>query len=382
MFVNVTNDPRDYAWGSTGAVSALLGRPATDAVEAELWLGTHPGSPARVVGSGIPLVDELGQPLPFLLKVLAAASALSLQAHPTAEQAREGFARENAAGIPVDAPHRNYRDPFPKPELIYAVSETFEALCGFRPIEETLATLDELETRDAASDDPTPALFAAWRSHLTGPAPLRTTFAWLIAGGDEVDALVARVVALADRSTPELATVLDLAMSSPGDPGIVISVLLHHVRLRAGEALFLPAGNIHAYLRGLGIELMTASDNVLRGGLTPKHVDVPELMRVLDFRAVDVPRLTPRGVAPSVTAFAPEGVDFALLVVEGEASVPGDSSVLLVTEGAFTVTGRSGARSLHRGDALVAHEEGAMTVTGSGRLYVASTALAGAEAGV
>ena len=374
MFVSVTNDPRDYAWGSTGAISALLGRPATDAVEAELWLGTHPGSPARVVGEGIPLARTLERPLPYLLKVLAADSPLSLQAHPTTEQAREGFARENAAGIPVDAPHRNYRDPLSKPELIYAVSETFDALCGFRPVDETLATVAELEARDAASADPDPEPLALWRAHLTGPDALPATVAWLLEGGDTVAALVARVSVLAsadEANSPGLATARELGERYPGDPGVVLSLLLHHVTLRAGEALFLPAGNIHAYLHGVGIELMSASDNVLRGGLTPKHVDVPELMRVLDLTASDVPRLKPRSLSPTITAFAPDAVGFALLVVDGDGSVPGEASMLLCTDGTFTASGRSGERTLTRGDALVAQDEGPLTVHGTGRLYVA-----------
>ena len=155
MFVQIANTPRPYAWGSTSAIADLLGTTPSGEPEAELWLGAHPGSPSRIVDpaeaeDSATLLDwiakdptktlgaaaDAGQ-LPFLLKVLAASSALSLQAHPTPEQAREGFERENALGIPLDAPNRNYKDAFAKPEMIFALSETFDALCGFRSLDET-----------------------------------------------------------------------------------------------------------------------------------------------------------------------------------------------------------------------------------------------------
>src|ERR1700759_3044025 len=134
MFVEITNTPRDYAWGSTTAIPELLGTEATGRPQAELWLGAHPGSPARIVGQDRTLADLVPGRLPFLLKVLAAASNLSLQAHPTTAQAQAVFAAETAAGIPLDAPNRNYKDPFHKPELIYALSDPFRALCGFRAV--------------------------------------------------------------------------------------------------------------------------------------------------------------------------------------------------------------------------------------------------------
>ncbi len=197
MFVGITNTPRDYAWGSDGAISALLGFEASGAPEAELWLGAHAGSPSRVVGSGQTLLDVVDGRLPFLLKVLAAGSPLSLQAHPTMAQAAEGFARENALGIPLDAPNRNYKDAFHKPELIYALSDEFDALCGFRSAADIRAAL-EAGLPEAAA----PLL-----ERLGGDETLRDVFEWLITRGDGVDALVAAVSAAADDSTPALSTV-------------------------------------------------------------------------------------------------------------------------------------------------------------------------------
>ena len=364
MFVGITNTPRNYAWGSDGAISTLLGFEASGSPEAELWLGAHPGSPSGVVGSADTLLDIVDGRLPFLLKVLAAGSPLSLQAHPTMAQAAEGFARENALGIPIDAPNRNYKDAFHKPELIYALSEEFDALCGFRSAAGIRAIV-------AAT---LPVAAAPLLERLTDDESLRDVFEWLLTRGDGVDALVAAVSEAADDSTPELATVKLLAESYPGDPGIVISLMLNRVTLAKGEALFLPAGNIHAYLSGLGIELMASSDNVLRGGLTPKHIDVPELLSVLDFRPVPVPYLLPQHSARGVDVFRPADAEFALLVIEGDAvTALNGPAIALCLEGEFTLTGNATESRLTRGSAVYVADESKLGVEGSGRLMLATT---------
>lgn len=373
MFVRIGNTPRDYAWGSTTAISELLGTPASGKPEAELWLGAHAGSPSRVLspeqaGGADDLAAwiaadptaALGQGherLPFLLKVLAAAGPLSLQAHPSSERAAAGFAAENAAGVPLDSPSRNYKDPFHKPELIYALSDRFEALCGFREVGESVALLDRLiadadagagagagaATRagaGAAGVAAGAAALAAFRVRVSrGVASvdaaremLRETVGWLLGGGGDVEPLVDAVVAASARLVAgggggggshdrELRTVGALAGAYPGDAGIVLSLLLNRVSLRHGEALYLPAGNIHAYLEGLGVELMAASDNVLRGGLTPKHIDVPELLAVLDFTPLPVPYIAAVHVAPGADEFRPDVPDFALWHIEVGADV-------------------------------------------------------------
>ena len=315
MFVEITNSPRDYAWGSTTLIPELLGVAPDGRPQAELWLGTHPGSPSRVVGRDGDLRDLVGE-LPFLLKILAAGTPLSLQAHPTTAQAQAGFARENAAGVPLDAPHRNYKDPYAKPEMVYALSDEFRALCGFRPVAETRAVLDAVR----------PGLLPGLRSDADLPA----VFAWLLSGDPEVADVVAAVEALSrDADGDSWATVRLLAEHYPGDPGVAISLLLHTVVLRAGEALYLPAGNIHAYLSGLGIELMGPSDNVLRCGLTPKHVDVPELRRIVDFAPVADPRLTPT-TADGLTVFTPDGAGWELAEARGSRELDADAATLLV----------------------------------------------------
>ena len=358
MFVGITNTIISSSWGSReGAISELLGRRASGEPEAELWFGAHPVSPSHVVGTVQTLLDIVDARLPFMLKVLAADSSLSLQAHPTMIQAEEGFARENAMGIPVDAPGRNYRDAFHKPELIYALHDGFEALCGFRPVAETRAEL-------AGVPDAAPLL-----ARLRDDDSLRDTFEWLITRGDGVDELVA---ALSETGGPALRS---LAEHYPGDPGIVISLLLHRVTLRKGEVLYLPAGNIHAYQSGLGIEVMASSDNVLRGGLTPKHVDVPELLEVLDFRPIPVPYLVPEHPSSGVAVYRPDVPDFVLVRIEDEGyyDLTG-AAIAFCSDGDLEVTGATGASNLSFGDALyVTADEGRVEFAGIGTVFLATT---------
>lgn len=391
MFVGITNTPRPFEWGSKTAIAELLGRVPSGAPEAELWLGDHDGSPARVHGGGdlSRWLDEhrdaLGarERLPFLLKVLAAESALSLQAHPSPEQARAGFKRENAAGVPIDAPHRNYKDPYAKPELILAVSDRFEALAGFRDTDDTRLILDHLLEADAASAEPRPRELQELRDRL---GDLRDAFVWLATRGPGVTELVERVSELVVDITGgpyarEFETVRELAAKYPGDPGVVGSLLLNRVTLARGEALYLPAGNIHAYLHGLGIELMSASDNVLRGGLTPKHVDVDELLEVLDFRPLPAPYLEPETPAPGIRVFRPDVPDFVLAhisLVPGGATDAGyeltGPAIALCTHGTVELEGAASTVTLERGDAVfITPDEAALTLEGSGTVYLATT---------
>lgn len=377
MFVEIINTPRDYAWGSMTAIPELLGTAPTGRPQAELWLGAHPGSPARLVGQEGTLADVVPGRLPFLLKVLAAASNLSLQAHPTTEQAQAGFAAENAAGIAIDAPERNYKDAFHKPELIYALSVPFRALCGFRPVAETRALLLPI------SGD---SRIAPLLDRLVDDSSLRGVFEWLISRGTGVDEVIAAAVeasgvepsgvgAGAVDDDPAWETVRFLADRNPGDPGIAISLLLNTVSLTPGQVLYLPAGNIHAYLVGLGIELMAASDNVLRGGLTSKHVDVPELLKVLDFRPQPVPYLEPERPQPGVAVFRPGVPDFELTVVSPDAASQGVTLLLtgpaiaLCTSGAVTI----GGHEVERGHAFYVADEPELTISGDGTVFVAST---------
>lgn len=368
---------RDYAWGSSTLIAELEGREPSGAPEAELWFGDHAGWPSRVEdGSGRTLDEVLGpdRRLPYLLKVLAAASALSIQAHPSKAQAEEGFAREEAAGIAADAPGRNYRDDNHKPEVIVALRDGFEALSGLRPIDATQRLLEALG--DAA---------APLRARLSAPGDghdaLRETLGWLLSG-EASRTVTAIVQALPDASSAEFADELEvarrLAASAPDDPGVVVALLMNLVHLRRGEALFVPAGVLHAYLSGIGVEIMAASDNVLRGGLTPKHIDVDELLRVLDPSPAPATRLAATEVASGIELFAPPVRDFALLrarIDPPREIVTRSTAIVLCTEGVVEVRGGSGrSLSLRPGQALVAGEdESPLSVTGTGEIFVAES---------
>ena len=364
------NPIRPYAWGSRTVLAELLGQPVpAPHPQAEMWLGAHPGDPSRLRG-GPTLLDAVRDDpdgmlgadrarkwdatLPFLLKVLAADEPLSLQAHPSIEQARTGFARENRAGIAPDAADRNYRDANHKPELICALTE-FHALVGFRDPDTTVELLHALAVPEL---DVYTALLAAQ----PGPDGLRALFTtWITLPQALLDTLVpalqAGCVRLAGVDGPfrtEARTALELSERYPGDAGVLAALLLNRITLQPGEAVYLPAGNLHAYLQGAGIELMANSDNVLRGGLTPKHVDVPELLRVLDFVAVPPPVLTgtPEG---TWLRYETPFEEFLLRRYEsgsaaGPVAVPdGGPRILLCTAGAARLRGGGRELELARG---------------------------------
>ena len=392
----IENVLRDYAWGSTTAIASLLGRPESGRPEAELWIGAHPDSPsvAHLPGDGTPSpldaliasdpehflgadsVAAFGPRLPFLAKVLAAAQPLSLQVHPSLEQAREGFARENAAGVDPHAPHRNYKDDNHKPEMIFALTP-FEALCGFRPAAETRVILQHIADAFPGPAQ-VPALLQALLEDLTASdegAGLRRAFERLITGGQGVSEETALVVAALvsgaslEPFQAELGTVISLNEKYPGDPGVLISLLLNRISLKPGEAVYLPAGNVHAYLHGLGVEVMASSDNVLRGGLTPKHIDVPELLKTIDFHPVAVPMLTAETSVLDQELFRPPFGEFQLQRIElGPDSGPvplaqAGAAVVIVVAGAVYLDSPKGDLELEQGgSAFIAAAEAPVNV--------------------
>ncbi|MFJ5220606.1 mannose-6-phosphate isomerase, class I [Streptomyces sp. NPDC088354] len=357
----LTNTIRPYAWGSTTAIPELLGTSPTGEPQAEMWMGAHPGAPSRVDrGSGpVPLdqviaadpraelgpaaVERFGPRLPFLLKVLAAGSPLSLQVHPDLAQAAAGFADEEARGIPVDAPHRNYKDANHKPEMIVALTP-FEGLCGFRHPQETADLLSGLgvdslkpyvdilhaHPEAAALREVLTAVLGAERHAMAGTV-------------NEAAEAAARRAAEGGPHADAYAAYASIAHTYPGDPGVIAAMLLNHIRLQPGEALFLGAGIPHAYLSGLGVEIMANSDNVLRCGLTPKHVDVPELLRIVRFESADPgvlrPEASPNGEELYTTPIEEFRLSRYALAAGGAPRALDDSTaqILLCTEGTATV---------------------------------------------
>ncbi|MFF9486741.1 mannose-6-phosphate isomerase, class I [Streptomyces sp. NPDC014676] len=294
------NTIRPYAWGSTTALPRLLGTEPTGEPQAEMWMGAHPGAPSRTGrGTLVEVIDadperelgpesvaKFGPRLPFLLKLLAAGAPLSLQVHPDLTQAKEGHADEERRGVPVTAPHRNYKDANHKPELICALTE-FDGLCGFRDPRRAAELLDGLGV------DSLKPYVDLLHAHPEEAALREVLTAILTADPEAMARTVAETAAACDRLGGAYAPYADIAHHYPGDPGVIAAMLLNHVRLQPGEALFLGAGVPHAYLDGLGVEIMANSDNVLRCGLTPKHVDVPELLRIVRFEAGDPGVLRP-----------------------------------------------------------------------------------------
>lgn len=396
------NAIRPYAWGSVTAIPELLGVPLTGGPQAEMWLGAHPGAPSAVRPGpgdeprrldeviaadpqrllGPDTVRRFGPELPFLMKVLAADQPLSLQVHPTIAQAEAGFDAEEAAGVPIDAPVRNYKDRHHKPEMILAI-RPLSALSGFRPPQQARAVYRAILGRPATGSVHA-AVDRALAQRDEGAA-LRDALAVLLAGGREVRSFVTMLVGDATSTTDPVAagaadTIGLLARFYPADPGVAVSVLLNRVELAPGEALFLDAGDVHAYLRGVGIEVMAASDNVLRGGLTPKHVDVAELRRIVVFRARPPHLVTPRrsGDAQAGTAdFVPPVGEFRLQAVELRAGASAEvahhgPTVVLVASGTATVRSGDETLRLERGQSVfVAAREPAPTLTAEGEDVVA-----------
>lgn len=394
--LRLDNQVQDYPWGSSTAIPDLLGTPATDRPAAELWLGAHSSAPSRVRGvdGAVPLdryidgdparllgqdvVSRFGPALPYLLKVIAAERPLSLQVHPHIERAREGYAAEDAAGVPVTAAERNYRDRNHKPELVYALTR-FEALCGFRAprrAAELLAGLDAPLARtlaDVLREDPTYRGIRTAFRRLLEPA-LRPT-------ADEVAEVVEACRArLADGSPSPRAdrNAVRLAEAYPGDPGVVTSLLLNPVTLEPGDAMFVPAGGVHAYLRGVAVEVMASSDNVLRAGLTRKHVDIPELLANVDYVAAPPIRIAPETFHGATKVFYAPVDDFELSVTTAQDTLqhplPGRGPrILLCLEGEVRVDAAAGdGVVLARGQSAFAPAcDGALTVTGPGTIVQA-----------
>lgn len=382
----LTNPVRHYAWGSGTHIPRLLHADPDGMPWAECWLGAHEGDPS-LLEDGTPLddaiaanpVDLLGSRaangfgrLPFLMKLLAAGEPLSLQVHPSSEQARLGFAEEEAAGIPIDAPHRSYKDSSHKPELIYALTR-FEGMAGFRDVGRSaailrlleLAWLDEVAERLEATETPFQALrdivtdLLSWHGR-----ELEDRLGALSVAAEKTEARLhtpptrQRPPAVAAESVEReslrvFQQIQQLIERYPRDPGVAVTLLLNHVVLAAGEAMYVPAGMVHAYTAGFGVEIMASSDNVLRAGLTPKHVDVPELLRITDFDPAPPPRWAP-DTTGNHRVFSPPVSEFELTVSTGpcRAEVGPGPAIVLVVDGEASVRTVSEHASLHAGESV------------------------------
>jgi len=394
------NPIQAYAWGSRTAIPELLGLEAPSAhPAAELWMGAHPNAPSqvRVDGQWQPLdqvierdptsvlgkeaAERFSNRLPFLFKVLAADQPLSIQVHPNVDQARAGFEMENRLGIPLKAAHRNYRDPNHKPELLCAVTR-FEALKGFRHPKGILALMsrvadeilcNELTPLQATSDG-------------TG---LRDFYSSLLS----MDALKSQrifetAVREADRHAKEdraFEWVVKLSHIYPGDMGVLSPLIFNLVHLEPGEAVFIPAGVLHSYLRGVGVELMANSDNVLRAGLTPKHVDIPEVLKIVDFTPCEPEKVMPHpGPRTAEQAYPTPAEEFQLSAIQVSPRFSFLNDTDRSADILICMKGKALVRTMKRGDfetaekgisLLIPSAAGPYQITGEATLYKATVGL-------
>jgi mannose-6-phosphate isomerase len=391
--VALENPIQGYAWGSKTVISSFLGRGPAEAPEAELWIGAHPKAPSRIEGAdpavtldvfiggapaatlGPAVAQHFGAELPFLLKLIAAAEPLSIQCHPNLEQARDGFARENRLGIPLEAFERNYRDPNHKPELVVAFTR-FTALLGFRPPDELLRLLRPLaiealdDLLDGIENGPPAVALRAFFSGLLGMDVQTRTRAL---------AFAARRAEDHSADNPAYAWVARLIASYPTDIGALSPLFLNLVELAPEEGIFVRAGELHAHLEGAAIEIMASSDNVLRGGLTPKHVDVKELLRTAYFEPGPPEVLRPLPMAPGERVYLTPAREFelGLLDVSAGAAYPAPPGrgveLLLGLEGDASLRADGRTWSLARGrSAFVPAAVKAYTIEGVGRIARAS----------
>ncbi|WP_327117928.1 mannose-6-phosphate isomerase, class I [Streptomyces sp. NBC_01341] len=383
----LSNTVRPYAWGSTTAIPELLGTAPTGEPQAEMWMGAHPGAPSRLNRPTAPgersltdviaadperelgpaAVRAFGPRLPFLLKLLAAGAPLSLQVHPDLAQAQQGYADEERRGVAIDAPHRTYKDANHKPELICALTP-FEGLCGFRRPAEAA---DAIAALGVDSLKPYVDLL---RARPEDAALREVLTAILTADPDEMAGTVAEAAEAAERLGGAHAPYAQIAHHYPGDPGVIAAMLLNHVQLQPGEAMFLGAGVPHAYLGGLGVEIMANSDNVLRCGLTPKHIDVPELLRIVRFEASEPGILRPEASAAGEELYETPVDEFRLsryVLSAGGAPVElaaGAPQILLCTEG----SPQAGETTLAPGESVFVPADETVEVSGTGTLFRAT----------
>jgi len=371
---------KDYAWGTPGAISSFLGKPTSESPEAELWFGDHPlsGSTLQVEGEARGLgvwLSRSQRSFPLLVKLLAASQPLSIQVHPGAQHAREGFAREEEQGIPRDADSRIYKDSSAKPELVVALSETFLALAGF--VAQDVVS-DRLNRWQEAGLEHTAVEILSQKN----AGSTKACVEWVLDGGSDVEDCFEHLATWAreEKGSPHKgATVRErhllrsLCEAHPRDSGVIFGLLMHHVRLDTGEALFVDAGEVHAYVEGFGLEVMLPSDNVVRAGLTAKHRDVEVFLALAKLNPVSGPTRVVPAVTGSTSRYQDFPAPFTVTRIVGDAlyDLDGHDAILVIESGVGRLSGFEGAREVHRGDVLYGtSEDGQLTLTGDAVVWV------------
>lgn len=371
MLVRISGEVKNYPWGSKHLVQDHFGLGETNDSVAEVWFGTHEGGQSKLLTSGENLSEAIGSKLSFLVKFLAADSPLSIQVHPNAIQAKAGFAKENAAGIDLADSKRNYKDNSHKPEILIALS-AFEALCGFRPRAEILEIFLAFSESEAR--------FGELAALMATDASLEEIFSELLEDSALVGRFTNSVTSLDSDSISEQARVLvlDLLDKYPGDTGALVSLLLNFVRLAPGEAIYLPAGNLHAYLSGLGLEVMAASDNVIRGGLTSKHIDKAELMQIADFSELAKPVVSTRKLAEGLVEYPVSASEFRVYRAQisgsnllADIDLPAAAVIVCISGEIAVGTSLEEREVLKKGEVVFVSEAKKFSLSGSGDAFVA-----------
>ena len=370
MLVRISGEVKNFSWGSKHLIQDQLGIGPTNQEVAEVWFGTHAGGQSKLLTSGQNLSDAVGSKLSFLVKFLAADSPLSIQVHPNALQAKAGFAKENAAGIDLADPKRNYKDDSHKPEILIALS-AFEALCGFRPraeVQEIFLAFSESESRfgELAALAATDATIEEIFTELLEDQLLAERFSSTVETLD-ADSLAERARAL----------VVGLLEKYPGDTGALVALLLNQIELESGEAIYLPAGNVHAYLSGFGLEVMAASDNVIRGGLTSKHIDKAELRQIADFSELAKPLVSTKKLAEGLVEYPVAASEFRVYRAQitgtnmlADIDLPAAAVIVCVSGETAVGTSQEQREVLKKGEVVFVSEAKKFSLSGSGDAFV------------
>jgi mannose-6-phosphate isomerase len=370
MLSRITGFTKNYDWGSKDLIPDFFGTDKSSEPIAEIWFGTHPLGESETIWEGKPLSESLGKKLNFLVKIISADRALSIQVHPNPQQARDGFHYEQAQGIALDDPKRNYKDSSHKPEALIALT-SFKALCGFRPRKDLILIFTEF-----GKSEPEFELLA---KNLIGGSNLAEVFQELIANTE----LAKRFNQTVDTSqnvamaTEARDLVQRLLVQFPDDTGALVALMLNEVSLEPGQAIYLPAGNIHAYLSGLGIEVMAASDNVLRSGLTSKHVDLAEVLKIADFNEFQEPKVRPRKLAEGLVEYPVQASEFRIYRAEvsgknllADLDLPA-SAMVVCTSGEVAVSTSLDEREvLTKAQVVFASGAKKLSLSGSGTAFV------------
>jgi mannose-6-phosphate isomerase len=370
LLVRISGEVKNFSWGSKHLIQDQLGLGPTNQEVAEVWFGTHAGGQSKLLTSGQNLSEAIGSKLSFLVKFLAADSPLSIQVHPNSLQAKAGFAKENAAGIDLADPKRNYKDDSHKPEILIALS-AFEALCGFRPraeVQEIFLAFSKSEARfgELAALAATDATIEEIFTELLEDQLLAERFSSTVETLD-ADSLAERARAL----------VVGLLEKYPGDTGALVALLLNQIELESGEAIYLPAGNVHAYLSGFGLEVMAASDNVIRGGLTSKHIDKAELRQIADFSELAKPLVSTKKLAEGLVEYPVAASEFRVYRAQitgtnmlADIDLPAAAVIVCVSGEIAVGTSLEEREVLKKGEVVFVSEAKKFSLSGSGDVFV------------